>query len=265
MTVQGQGKVFEGDEAFYCKPGDLLLFPPEARHFYGRAPDSPDWHHRWVYFRPRGFWAPWLQWRDSVNKVGRMTLPNDTLVAEFDALFQQIEATYKAGRRSSEELALNLLERLLIRCFEETPENSNDPVDPRIEDACQYISRKLAADLSLEDVARHVCLSPSRLAHLFRDQMGVSLVRWREDQRMILAKHLLHTTRLPIARVASLVGYDDQMYFSRVFRKRVDSSPTDFRRTSEDSPALSVVPDGLLVGGTGTSAELESDPSGERA
>lgn len=265
MTVQGQGKVFEGDEAFYCKPGDLLLFPPEARHFYGRAPDSPDWHHRWVYFRPRGFWAPWLQWRDSVNKVGRMTLPNDTLVAEFDALFQQIEATYKAGRRSSEELALNLLERLLIRCFEETPENSNDPVDPRIEDACQYISRKLAADLSLEDVARHVCLSPSRLAHLFRDQMGVSLVRWREDQRMILAKHLLHTTRLPIARVASLVGYDDQMYFSRVFRKRVDSSPTDFRRTSEDSPALSVVPDGLLVGGTGTSAELESNPSGERA
>ena len=135
-----------------CNPGDLLLFPPEARHFYGRAPDSPDWYHRWVYFRPRGFWAPWLQWRDQVNKVGRMTLPNETLVAEFDMLFQQIEETYKAGRRSSEELALNLLERLLIRCFEETPENSNDPVDPRIEEACQYISRNLASDLTLEDV-----------------------------------------------------------------------------------------------------------------
>ncbi len=259
MTVQGRGRVFEGDDAFYCNPGDLLLFPPEARHFYGRAPGSPDWYHRWVYFRPRGFWAPWLQWRDQVNKVGRMTLPNETLVAEFDTLFQQIEETYKAGRRSSEELALNLLERLLIRCFEETPENSNDPVDPRIEEACQHISRNLAADLTLEDVARHVCLSPSRLAHLFRDQMGVNLVRWREDQRIILAKHLLHATRFPVARVASLVGYDDQMYFSRVFRKRVGSCPTDFRRTSEALPAPCVVPDEFWGDEAGIAAMQEND------
>ena len=130
-----------------------------------------------------------------------------------------------------------MLERLLIRCFEETPENSNDPVDPRIEQACQYVSRNLAADVTLEDVARHVCLSPSRLAHLFRDQMGVNLVRWREDQRMILAKHLLQSTCLPIAKIASMVGYDDQMYFSRVFRKRVGASPSEFRKNSAASPS----------------------------
>ena len=237
LTLRGQARAKAGDGFLLCRENDLLLFPPEAQHFYGRAPDSPDWYHRWVYFRPRAFWAPWLQWRDQVRKVGRMRLQSDALIAEFDTLFQQIEETYKVGKRSSEELAINLLERLLIRCFEETPEHANTPIDARIEEACQFLSRNLAEDVTLEDVARHVCLSPSRLAHLFREQMGVNIVRWREDQRMILAKHLLHASRYPIARVASLVGYEDQMYFSRVFRKRVGTCPSEFRRTSEASPA----------------------------
>ncbi|MEO8411967.1 MAG: helix-turn-helix domain-containing protein, partial [Propionivibrio sp.] len=90
--------------------------------------------------------------------------------------------------------------------------------------------------------AKHVCLSPSRLAHLFRAQMGVNIVRWREDQRIILAKHLLQSTCSPIAKVASLVGYDDQMYFSRVFRKRVGTSPTEFRKHSDAPPAYCEVP-----------------------
>lgn len=237
LTVKGRGKVFDGDNAVYCNPGDLLLFPPDATHFYGRAPDSPDWYHRWIYFRPRAYWAPWLKWRTQVNRVGRLTLPDKALITEFDELFQQIEQTYKAGRRSSEELAINLLERLLIRCFEETPENRIKPVDQRIEEACQYLSSNLAEEVNLEKMARHVCLSPSRLAHLFREQMGVNIVRWREDQRMILAKHLLHSTCSPIAKIASLVGYDDQMYFSRVFRKRVGTSPSEFRKSSEVPPS----------------------------
>lgn len=237
LTVKGRGKVFDGENAVYCNPGDLLLFPPDATHFYGRAPDSPDWYHRWVYFRPRAYWAHWLKWRNQVNRVGRLTLPDKVLINEFDELFQQIEQTYKTGRRSSEELAINLLERLLIRCFEETPENRIKPVDQRIEEACQYLSCNLSEEVTLDKVARHVCLSPSRLAHLFREQMGVNIVRWREDQRMILAKHLLHSTCSPIAKIASLVGYDDQMYFSRVFRKRVGASPSEFRRTSEVPPS----------------------------
>ena len=74
------------------------------------------------------------------------------------------------------------------------------------------------------------------------EQMGVNIVRWREDQRMILAKLLLQSTRTPIAKIASHVGYDDQMYFSRVFRKRVGTSPSEFRRNSEAPPAFCEIP-----------------------
>ncbi len=232
LTVKGQGKVFDGDDTFYCNPGDLLLFPPKARHLYARSSNSDCWYHRWVYFRPRAYWADWLEWHNKTREVGRLSLPNNTLLLEFDRMFANIEQTQKSGRRFGEELGMNLLERLLLRAMEEDPQSPQKIMDPRVIEACQFITGNLAGELRIDEVARHVCLSPSRLAHLFREQVGINILRWREDQRVIRAKLLLQTTQESIATIGRVVGYDDQLYFSRVFRKRVGVSPSDFRRRS---------------------------------
>ncbi len=71
------------------------------------------------------------------------------------------------------------------------------------------------AIFDIASVAQHVCLSPSRLSHLFRQQLG-SASSAREDQRISRAKLLLSTTRMPIATVGRNVGFEDQLYFSRV-------------------------------------------------
>jgi AraC family transcriptional regulator of arabinose operon len=232
LTIKGQGKVFDGEDTLYCNPGDLLLFPPKAAHYYGRSPDSDCWYHRWVYFRPRAYWADWLEWHSKTHEVGRLTLPNNNLLLEFDRLFANIEQTQRSGRRFAEELGMNLLERLLLRAMEEDPLSPQKIMDPRVIEACQFITGNLAGELRIDEVARHVCLSPSRLAHLFREQVGINILRWREDQRVIRAKLLLQTTQESIATIGRVVGYDDQLYFSRVFRKRVGVSPSDFRRRS---------------------------------
>lgn len=234
MTVRGQGKVFDGSDAFVVSPGDLLLFSPETPHYYGRAQGSTDWYHRWVYFRPRAYWANWLNWPHQTRKVGRLSVGIGPLFNEFEDLFIQIDQTHRQEKRTAEELAINLLERLLIRCYEEIPDNQPTSVDVRIRATCQFIAKNLASNIGLEEIARHICLSPSRLAHLFREQMGVNILRWREDQRIILAKHLLQNTRIPVAHIAGKVGYDDQLYFSRVFRKRVGLSPSAFRKSVEE-------------------------------
>ncbi|HDM8406163.1 TPA: arabinose operon transcriptional regulator AraC [Yersinia enterocolitica] len=232
LTIKGQGKIFDGENTFYSNPGDLLLFPPKAAHYYGRSPNSDCWYHRWVYFRPRAYWADWLEWYSKTHEVGRLSLPNNNLLLEFDRLFANIEQTQKSGRRFGEELGMNLLERLLLRSMEEDPLSPQRIMDPRVIEACQFITGNLAGELRIDEVARHVCLSPSRLAHLFREQVGINILRWREDQRVIRAKLLLQTTQEPIATIGRVVGYDDQLYFSRVFRKRVGVSPSDFRRRS---------------------------------
>lgn len=232
LTVKGRGKIFSGEHEFIVEPGDLLLFPPEAVHYYGRADDSNEWYHRWVYFRPRAYWADWLRWPHEVERVGHIKLADDQLANEFDSLFLNIEETHKEIRPMSEQLAMNLLERLLIRCYEVSSLADHAPMDHRILEACQILSASLSAEVSIEELAEQVFLSPSRLAHLFREQVGVSIVRWREDQRIIRAKLLLQTTPLPVAVIGQQTGYDDQLYFSRVFKKRVGVSPSEYRKSS---------------------------------
>ena len=230
LTIKGKGQILNGEQAFTVEPGDLLLFPPATVHYYGRAPDAQEWHHRWVYFRPRAYWADWLKWPWMVETVGRLSLADSQLIQEFDDLFLDIEETHKQIRPMSEQLAMNLLERLLIRCYEASSLTEHPQVDHRVLEACQILSESLSADISIETLAEKVFLSPSRLAHLFREQVGVSIVRWREDQRIMRAKLLLQTTLLPVAVVGQQVGYDDQLYFSRVFKKRVGVSPSEYRK-----------------------------------
>ena len=232
LTVKGRGKIFSGEHEFIVEPGDLLLFPPEAVHYYGRADDSNEWYHRWVYFRPRAYWADWLRWPHEVERVGHIKLADEQLANEFDSLFLNIEETHKEIRPMSEQLAMNLLERLLIRCYEVSSLADHAPMDHRILEACQILSASLSAEVSIVELAEQVFLSPSRLAHLFREQVGVSIVRWREDQRIIRAKLLLQTTPLPVAVIGQQTGYDDQLYFSRVFKKRVGVSPSEYRKSS---------------------------------
>jgi AraC family transcriptional regulator of arabinose operon len=233
LTTSGGGEVRDGDTLFETVPGELLLFPPGVAQYHRRADEQERWHYHWVYFRPRGFWAPWLGWSARASGVGRVRLGDAARVREFEQMFRDIEHVHRSARSTAEELAMNMLERLLICAYEETPAYHGRHLDSRVQAACQFIAKRLEQDTSLQQIAEHVCLSPSRLAHVFREQTGVSIVRWREDQRILLAQHMLQAPGRPISSIAAKVGYDDHLYFSRVFRKRVGVSPSEYRSARE--------------------------------
>jgi len=99
--------------------------------------------------------------------------------------------------------------------------------------AMSYIRRRFAEKISLDDVSREVSLSPTYFSRLFKEEAGQSFKSYLNDLRIGEAKNLLRETDLPLIDVASRVGFEDQSYFSRVFRNLVGISPGRYRRTSD--------------------------------
>ncbi|ATX75958.1 MAG: arabinose operon transcriptional regulator AraC [Reinekea forsetii] len=235
LTVSGAGLVFPGTpQEQTVRSGNLMLIPAGTKHDYGRHPDFHNWYHRWVYFRPRATWMDWLKWTKTHNGVGFLDLEECKTCEALpiiEPLFQSIDQSCKTHSIVAEELSLNLLEQVLIRCREYDNARPKLPVDHRILRVCQFINENLSKELSVEELSRVACMSNSRFSHLFKKQLGVSVRQWIEDQRISLARQLLITTDLAVNQISGYLGYQDALYFSRVFKKNLGVSPRDFRQT----------------------------------
>ncbi len=234
LTVEGAGRVFEGRDSFIVEPGDLLLFPPQAVHYYGRDPAAQKWWHRWIYFQPRAYWRNWLEWEKQVRNVHILRHKGSAFFREMFRLFVEVEELSMLSDTLSVDLAFNRLEHILLSCarVDRAAQMKNVPIDERVRSACTLISSDLQQPMGVKEIAAEVCLSPSRLSHLFRKHVGMGVVQWRDSQRIQYAMQLLRVTSVPIKSLSQMVGYDDPLYFSRVFRRHVGMSPRDFRARS---------------------------------
>lgn len=98
-----------------------------------------------------------------------------------------------------------------------------------IRKACDYIDLHYASDLSLDEVALHAGVSPHYLSKLFKKETGTGFVEYLTGVRVREAKELLTSSDKPVKEIGILVGYADQNYFSRIFKKQAGCSPTEFK------------------------------------
>jgi AraC family transcriptional regulator of arabinose operon len=230
LTIKGAGTVFDGATRFRVEPGDLVLFPPGAIHDYGRAADADAWWHRWIYFQPRASWSTWLTWQKPKAERAVQRRSEPALLATLDGLFGEVAAWAANNDLLSMELAMNLLERIILLCAKN--DRAMAPpghFDERLLMACKFVTDNLHRPLTVAEIAQAVCLSPSRLAHLFTQTLGRSILKWREEQMIQFACQLLLVSPSPIKQIAAQVGFEDPLYFSRVFRRYTGRSPRAFR------------------------------------
>jgi len=100
-----------------------------------------------------------------------------------------------------------------------------------LEGALSYIRANYHRNISLEDVAAHVYISPYYLSHLFRDELGITYIDYLTRVRMESSRILLSDTRLNVAQVSAKVGYDDPGYFGKVFKKYWGITPNQYRKS----------------------------------
>lgn len=92
-----------------------------------------------------------------------------------------------------------------------------------------YIYQHLDKKITLDDLARIVCLSPDYLSKQFLQTMGVRPIEYINCIRVERAQMLLLTTNLSIKQIAERVGFSSNSYFSTMFKKQTGYSPEEFK------------------------------------
>jgi len=103
----------------------------------------------------------------------------------------------------------------------------NGDVIERIKD---YIDKKYMGPINLDFVAGLFYMNSSYISHLFKVRTGITFNNYLTEVRISKAKDLLRSTEKKPFQVARLVGYDNEKYFFRIFKKETGMTPEEYRR-----------------------------------
>lgn len=99
----------------------------------------------------------------------------------------------------------------------------------------QYMDENYSQKIKLDDLASLAFMNKFYLVHEFKKYIGKTPINYLVDRRVDASKELLATTNLSIEKIAEKVGFSSQSYFNQVFKKKLGTSPTQYRRSAKQS------------------------------
>ncbi len=206
--------------------GSMILYRPgEPQHYYYRSADKTEVY--WVHFTGR----------DALSLLKYYELPESDNVfsvgssPDIQWLYRQIIQELQLCRPNYEELLALLLRHLFIvvnRCLTEGARNGGALSE--IERAAHFFNENYSRPINIEEYAAERHMSACWFIRSFRQAVKQTPMQYILSLRMANAQSLLESTQYNITEVAAAVGYDDPLYFSRLFRRHTGFSPTEYRK-----------------------------------
>lgn len=225
-TREGGGAIRQGDDVLRLRPHSLAVFLPRTVQDYRTDPAVGHWSLLWAHLPIDDGWPGWTRlphWRPGVV---HQPIVDAAVAADVDRLIADAVAFYSSRYRHAAALAVGSIRQALMIAADAAVA---DDRDPRVRDLLAYLADHRDRRIDLADCARLCRCSVSRIAHLFRREVGVAPMRHLEDLRMQRARELLAGSELSIQAIARRCGFDDPLYFSNRFRRRHGLAPSAWR------------------------------------
>ena len=115
------------------------------------------------------------------------------------------------------------------RYLKESQQANNHTIND-IERAAHYFNENYNKPISIEQYAQEHLMSVNWFIHSFKSIMKVPPMQYIVSLRIAAAKGYLENSNMSVAEIANAVGYDNPLYFSRLFRKHTGHSPSQYRK-----------------------------------
>ena len=224
---KGRCRVLIDNEWQYVYEGGVIFYRPYERQEYYYSKDDNSISH-YLHFTGVGC-------EKILKNLGIFNLKffNMGRSREYENLSRKLHYEYITSKPICSEFCAAYLWQLLCiigRRYSLRDKSINVKSESRINAACAEIYDNISDPPSVDQLAEKNFLSTSRFLHLFKDVTGRSYKEYIAFIRIASARQYLLNTEMSVCDIAAAVGYDDQNYFSRVFKKIVGCSPTEYRR-----------------------------------
>ena len=202
--------------------GTLVIFGAKYPYRYSSA--SGDVAYLWVHFT--GSYAESLLSELGFSKTPFVKkLSSDNLMdLRFRSLFERFE---RRGAYERQEQA-SALERILLEAARSAVYEKRG--ESALGASLRYIHDHYNTEIRIPELARMENLSNSRYVARFTSDIGKSPMQYIVELRLRYACDLLENTDMSVKEIASLSGYDDPHFFSKLFKKHIGLSPSEYRK-----------------------------------
>lgn len=238
FTLDGMGCYRLDDQPHLCRAGDVMLLEPGAMHDYATFDQAQPWNFYWVHFLPRPHWVEWLQLPGRTTGLRGVIIDDAAMKERIEHAFVRLLHDLHSSTRFQMDLAATALEEILICIAQHRERTSPQTLDPRIAAVLQRLNANYREPVTIAALAQQVSLSPSRLSHLFKEQVGRSIIETMVSIRLHQTERLLKYTSLHIGEIAHEVGFQSASYFSRQFKAHYGLSPEAYRQQQQREAPL---------------------------
>lgn len=162
-----------------------------------------------------------------INMI-RISIKNlDVQEKEFS---QDISSIYKMIDNATQIKELQmLLEQVSMSVVNRINRYNKKNINQILQKAIDYICENYSMSITLNELAEHTYVSTYYLSRMFKKELGKNFVEYLNEVRIAKAKELLKDNKYKTYEVAELVGIQDPHYFSKIFKKYVNMTPTEYK------------------------------------
>lgn len=227
-VASGKTHFYFGDEERIVNAEQMVLFQPrQPQHYEYFAKDKPEVY--WVHFTGS----------DVKNILKHYGVPMDEPVfysgnsSMYAYLFKEMIhelQTCRVGYQELLEMYLRQILLLIVRSREEHNPTVSSFIQDEMELARRYFTEHYNEEINIEEYAKSRGMSISWFLRNFKQLTAKSPMQYVLSIRINNAVSLLEGTNYNINEISSIVGYDNPLYFSRIFKKQKGVSPSDYRK-----------------------------------